>query len=127
MLYHSFINIITFQLGSLLTEEEYQKRIVPCVVKLFSSPDRATRVRLLQQLEHFSTHLLPVTVNDNIFPHILSGFTDSNPIIREHTVKVMKMIYAYIYSHNFRHLFSCCYPNNGGPVVYNISSTQTEL
>lgn len=76
-----------FKLGSLLTEEEYQKRIVPCVVKLFSSPDRATRVRLLQQLEHFSTHLLPVTVNDNIFPHILSGFTDSNPIIREHTVK----------------------------------------
>ncbi|KAI9559706.1 hypothetical protein GHT06_013711 [Daphnia sinensis] len=76
-----------FKLGSLLTEEEYQKRIVPCVVKLFSSPDRATRVRLLQQLEHFSTHLLPVTVNDHIFPHILSGFTDSNPIIREHTVK----------------------------------------
>ncbi|XP_046462437.1 N-terminal kinase-like protein [Daphnia pulex] len=76
-----------FKLGSLLTEEEYQKRIVPCVVKLFSSPDRATRVRLLQQLEHFSAHLLPVTVNDNIFPHILSGFTDSNPVIREHTVK----------------------------------------
>jgi|LakMenEpi03Aug12_release.lakeMendotaPanAssembly.Ray.scaffolds.fasta_scaffold1411858_1 SCY1-like protein 1 len=85
------------QLGSLLTEEEYQKRIVPCVVKLFSSPDRATRVRLLQQLEHFSAHLLPVTVNDNIFPHILSGFTDSNPVIREHTVKVFyyKMIVQY--------------------------------
>ncbi|XP_057365193.1 N-terminal kinase-like protein [Daphnia carinata] len=76
-----------FKLGSLLSEDEYQKKIVPCVVKLFSSPDRATRVRLLQQLEQFSTHLLPVTVNEHIFPHILSGFTDSNPVIREHTVK----------------------------------------
>ena len=77
------------QLGSLLSEEEYQKKIVPCVVKLFSSPDRATRVRLLQQLEQFSTHLLPATVNENIFPHIMSGFTDSNPVIREYTVKVL--------------------------------------
>lgn len=76
------------QLGSLLTEEEYQKRIVPCVVKLFSSPDRSTRVRLLQQLEVFAKHLMSDTVNDQIFPHIANGFIDSNPVIREHTVKV---------------------------------------
>lgn len=41
------------QLGRLLDEAEYQKKIVPCVVKLFASTDRATRSRLLQQLEHF--------------------------------------------------------------------------
>jgi len=76
-----------FKLGSLLSEDEYQKRIVPCVIKLFSSPDRATRARLLQQLEFFADHLLPNTVNDQIFPHVVNGFVDSNPIIREHTVK----------------------------------------
>lgn len=58
-----------FKLGNLLSEEEYQKRIVPCVVKLFSSPDRATRARLLQQLENFAKHLQPNTVkfNDCVF------------------------------------------------------------
>ena len=91
----------------MLTEDEYQKRIVPCVVKLFSSPDRATRVRLLQQLEHFSAHLLPVTVNDHIFPHILSGFTDSNPIIREHTVKVF--FYFYYNSNFLEFLYLFCF------------------
>lgn len=39
-----------FRLGRLLEEEEYQRRIVPCVVKLFSSTDRATRLNLLKQV-----------------------------------------------------------------------------
>jgi len=76
-----------FKLGSLLSEDEYQKKIVPCVIKLFSSPDRATRARLLQQLEFFAHHLQTNTVNDQIFPHVVNGFVDSNPVIREHTVK----------------------------------------
>ena len=39
-----------FKLGGLLEDTEYQKKIVPCVVKLFSSNDRATRLNLLQQV-----------------------------------------------------------------------------
>lgn len=39
-----------FKLGGLLKGEQYQKKIVPCVVKLFSSTDRATRLNLLQQV-----------------------------------------------------------------------------
>ena len=39
-----------FKLGALLKGEEYQRKIVPCVVKLFSSTDRATRLNLLQQV-----------------------------------------------------------------------------
>lgn len=39
-----------FKLGKLLDENEYQKKIIPVVVKLFSSTDRATRMRLLQQV-----------------------------------------------------------------------------
>ncbi|ERL88617.1 hypothetical protein D910_06002 [Dendroctonus ponderosae] len=74
-------------LGKLLDETEYQKKIVPCVVKLFGSNDRATRSRLLQQLEHFIGHLQPGTVNEQIFPQIAHGFLDTNPTIREQTVK----------------------------------------
>ncbi|CAL8111632.1 unnamed protein product [Orchesella dallaii] len=78
-----------FKLGKLLDEPEYQAKIVPCVVKLFTSTDRATRVRLLQQLEHFVDHLQPNTVNDKIFPNIVTGFMDTNPTVREQTVRAM--------------------------------------
>ncbi|XP_062700998.1 N-terminal kinase-like protein isoform X1 [Aedes albopictus] len=76
-----------FKLGRLLDETEYQKRIVPCVVKLFASTDRVTRSRLLQQLELFINHLQTGVVNDQIFPQIAHGFLDTNPTIREQTVK----------------------------------------
>lgn len=77
-----------FKLGRLLDETEYQKRIVPCVVKLFASTDRVTRSRLLQQLELFISHFQPQVVNDQIFPQVSHGFLDTNPTIREQTVKV---------------------------------------
>lgn len=76
-----------FKLGRLLDEADYQKRIVPCVVKLFASTDRVTRSRLLQQLDIFVNHLTPNVVNDQIFPQIAHGFLDTNPTIREQTVK----------------------------------------
>jgi len=75
-------------LGKLLEGEEYQRKIVPCVVKLFSSTDRATRINLLQQLDQFVDHLQPSTVNDQIFPHVSTGFTDTLPAMREQTIKV---------------------------------------
>ncbi|XP_039958589.1 N-terminal kinase-like protein isoform X1 [Bactrocera neohumeralis] len=76
-----------FKLGKLLDETDYQKRIVPCVVKLFASTDRVTRSRLLQQLELFIAHLQPQVVNDQIFPQVAHGFLDTNATIREQTVK----------------------------------------
>ena len=83
-----FYLFIFLQLGKLLDEAEYQKRIVPCVVKLFASTDRVTRSRLLQQLELFIAHLQPQVVNDQIFPQVAHGFLDTNATIREQTVKV---------------------------------------
>ena len=47
-----------FKLGALLKGEEYQRKIVPCVVKLFSSTDRATRLNLLQQVWRYSQCLV---------------------------------------------------------------------
>lgn len=76
-----------FKLGKLLDEVEYQKRIVPCVVKLFASTDRVTRSRLLQQLDLFIAHLQPPVVNEQIFPQVAHGFLDTNATIREQTVK----------------------------------------
>ncbi|CAF1059745.1 unnamed protein product [Adineta steineri] len=39
-----------FKLGKRLSDNDYKKRIVPIITKLFASTDRMTRFRLLQQL-----------------------------------------------------------------------------
>jgi len=51
-----------------------------------------TRFRLLQQLDIYVEHLTPAVVNDDIFIHICTGFTDQEPAIREATVKVKSYI-----------------------------------
>jgi len=78
-----------FKLGRLLDEDEYQHRIVPCLVKLFSSSDRTTRVKLLERIDEFAPHLKPQIVNDKIYGNLITGFLDTNPAVREATVKAM--------------------------------------
>ncbi len=81
-----------FKLGKLLDEADYQKKIIPVVVKLFSSTDRATRMRLLQQLHLFVEHLSAGIINDQIFPSICQGFADTNPTIRENTIRAIVLL-----------------------------------
>ncbi|XP_076971848.1 N-terminal kinase-like protein isoform X7 [Tamandua tetradactyla] len=81
-----------FKVGKCLSAEEYQQKIIPVVVKMFSSTDRAMRIRLLQQMEQFIQYLDEPTVNTQIFPHVVHGFLDTNPAIREQTVKSMLLL-----------------------------------
>uniref|UniRef100_UPI00398E9DC1 N-terminal kinase-like protein n=1 Tax=Pristiophorus japonicus TaxID=55135 RepID=UPI00398E9DC1 len=81
-----------FKVGKFLSTEEYQQKIIPVVVKMFSSTDRAMRIRLLQQMEQFIQYLNEATVNAQIFPHVVHGFMDTNPAIREQTVKSMLLL-----------------------------------
>uniref|UniRef100_A0A6I8NRZ9 N-terminal kinase-like protein n=1 Tax=Ornithorhynchus anatinus TaxID=9258 RepID=A0A6I8NRZ9_ORNAN len=81
-----------FKVGKFLSAEEYQQKIIPVVVKMFSSTDRAMRIRLLQQMEQFIQYLNEPTVNSQIFPHVVHGFLDTNPAIREQTVKSMLLL-----------------------------------
>nr|XP_031304268.1 N-terminal kinase-like protein isoform X4 [Camelus dromedarius] len=81
-----------FKVGKFLSTEEYQQKIIPVVVKMFSSTDRAMRIRLLQQMEQFIQYLDEPTVNTQIFPHVVHGFLDTNPAIREQTVKSMLLL-----------------------------------
>ncbi|KAJ7307123.1 hypothetical protein JRQ81_009105 [Phrynocephalus forsythii] len=81
-----------FKVGKYLNAQEYQQKIIPIIVKMFSSPDRAMRIRLLQQMENFIEYLNEPTVNNQIFPHVVHGFLDTNPAIREQTVKSMLLL-----------------------------------
>ncbi|GMT10234.1 hypothetical protein PFISCL1PPCAC_1531, partial [Pristionchus fissidentatus] len=94
------ILIPMFKLGRLLSEEEYQRRIVPCLVKLFGSPDRTTRVKLLEKIDEFAPHLTPAIVNEKIYGNLSQGFIDTSPAVRESTVKAMVVLAEKLNSHN---------------------------
>lgn len=54
-----------------LSEDEYDTRLTPVVVRLFASPDRALRVCLLDNLPLMIDHLPQKIINDRIFPQMV--------------------------------------------------------
>ncbi|XP_019862656.1 PREDICTED: N-terminal kinase-like protein, partial [Amphimedon queenslandica] len=80
------------KIGKLLPEDEYQRKIVPCIVRSFGSNDRATRLNLLQHLDQFIDQLQPSVLNNSLFGQIVTGFTDTVPTIREHTIKASLLL-----------------------------------
>lgn len=86
-----FTAILTavLKIGAGLTEDEYNTLVIPSVVKLFSSNERAIRVHLLQHLKEYHENLGADLINKDIFPSVMSGFSDSSGVLRELTVKSM--------------------------------------
>ena len=65
---------------------------MPVIVRLFSIPDRAIRVFLLDNLPKMIEHIPNNIVNNKIFPDMMSGFSDVSPIVREQSVKAVLVI-----------------------------------
>ena len=80
------------KIGSKLSDEEYTTRITPVIIRLFSNPDRAIRVCLLESLPSMIEHLSQKVVTDKIFPQMVTGFTDLAPLVREQSVKAVLTI-----------------------------------
>lgn len=59
------------KIGEKLSHQEWEASIAPVVVRLFSLPDRATRVFLLDNLGRMIDHLSHRVVNDKIFPDMV--------------------------------------------------------
>ena len=59
------------KIGSKLSDEDYISKLAPVIVRLFSNPDRAIRVCLLDNLPSMIGHLPQKTVNDKIFPQMV--------------------------------------------------------
>ncbi|KAF8862334.1 kinase family protein-like protein [Acephala macrosclerotiorum] len=83
---------VVMKISTKLTDDEFETRVTPAVVRLFSSPDRAIRVSLLDNLPVMIDRLSQRIVNDKIFPQMVSGFTDVAPVVREQTVKAVLTI-----------------------------------
>ena len=80
------------KIGSKLSEEEYTSKITPVIIRLFSNPDRAIRVCLLESLPNMIDYLSQKVVTDKIFPQMATGFTDLAPLVREQSVKAVLTI-----------------------------------
>ncbi|KDQ53592.1 hypothetical protein JAAARDRAFT_183140 [Jaapia argillacea MUCL 33604] len=78
---------LVLQLGKNVPPQEYSALILNPLVKLFSSPDRGTRMALLDHLAEYVEVMDKKTVCDKIWPNLQTGFTDTVAVIREATVK----------------------------------------
>lgn len=59
------------KIGARLSDEDYNARLTPVVVRLFANPDRAIRVCVLDHLTNMIDRLPQKLVNDKIFPHMV--------------------------------------------------------
>ena len=83
---------LVMKIASKLSDDEYDAQITPVIVRLFTSPDRALRVCLLDNLPLMIDHLSQRLVTDKIFPQLVTGFGDIAPVVREQTVKAVLVI-----------------------------------
>jgi SCY1-like protein 1 len=65
---------LVIQFGTNVSPEEFPKVILGPIVKLYASPDRGTRIALLQHLPEYVDRLDKKAVSEKIFPHLVSRF-----------------------------------------------------
>ncbi|KAH6627060.1 armadillo-type protein [Chaetomium sp. MPI-SDFR-AT-0129] len=78
---------VVMKIATKLSNEDFEVKITPILIRLFGNPDRAIRVCLLDNLPLMIDRLPQRVVNDKIFPQIVTGFTDVAPVVREQTLK----------------------------------------
>ena len=80
------------RIATKMSDDEYDSQITPVIIRLFTSPDRALRVCLLDNLPLMIDHLSQKIVSDKIFPQMVTGFGDLAPLVREQTVKAVLVV-----------------------------------
>ncbi|CAI9772158.1 unnamed protein product [Fraxinus pennsylvanica] len=75
------------KMGSWLSAKDFSLKVLPTVVKLFASNDRAIRVGLLQHIDQFGESLSSQVVDEQVYPHVATGFSDTSAFLRELTLK----------------------------------------
>ncbi|PIA27879.1 hypothetical protein AQUCO_07400010v1 [Aquilegia coerulea] len=80
------------KMGSWFSSEEFAVKVLPTVVKLFASNDRAIRVGLLQHIDQYGESLSSQIVDEQVYPHVATGFSDTSAFLRELTLKSMLVL-----------------------------------
>ena len=63
---------VVLKIASKLSQDDFETRLIPFIVRMFGNPDRAIRVCLLDSLPLIIDQLPQKVVNDKIFPQIVS-------------------------------------------------------
>ncbi|GMH15454.1 hypothetical protein Nepgr_017295 [Nepenthes gracilis] len=77
------------KMSAWLPAEEFSLKVLPTIVKLFASNDRAIRVALLQHIDQYGASLSAQVVDEHVYPHVANGFSDTSAFLRELTLKSM--------------------------------------
>ncbi|PSS33246.1 Inactive serine/threonine-protein kinase scy1 [Actinidia chinensis var. chinensis] len=80
------------KMGSWLSSEEFSTKVLPTIVKLFASNDRAIRVGLLQHIDQYGESLSAQVVDEQVYSHVATGFSDTSAFLRELTLKSMLVL-----------------------------------
>ncbi|XP_027363259.1 N-terminal kinase-like protein [Abrus precatorius] len=80
------------KMGSWLSADEFRVKVLPTIVKLFASNDRAIRVALLQHIDQYGESLSAQIVDEQVYPHVATGFADTSAFLRELTLKSMLIL-----------------------------------
>ncbi|KAK9447537.1 armadillo-type protein [Limtongia smithiae] len=83
---------VILDISQTMTPEDCQAVVGPTIAKMFSSPDRAIRLALLESLPRYIDYFSSKTINEKVFQDISTGFTDVAPAVREQTVKAVLVI-----------------------------------
>ncbi|KLO19476.1 ARM repeat-containing protein [Schizopora paradoxa] len=84
---------LALQMGKHVPSAEYSSILLTPIAKLYASPDRGTRMALLDNLPEYVERLDEKYVADKIWPNLQTGFADTIPAIREATVKSVGLLY----------------------------------
>ncbi|OCF38137.1 SCY1 protein kinase [Kwoniella heveanensis BCC8398] len=80
---------LVLELGKLVPPSDYPKIVLEPVVRLYTSPDRGTRMALLDGLGEYADRMDNKIVQEKVWPNLITGFADTVPVIREATVKAV--------------------------------------
>jgi SCY1-like protein 1 len=71
---------LVLQLGTTVAPADYSSVVLAPLMKLYASPDRGTRMALLEHLPEYAERLDKKGVVDKIWPHLVSGLYVHNVI-----------------------------------------------
>lgn len=75
------------KLGTGLSDDTFSKTVKPIIFHAFTLPDRAIRLTLLNYLPKYAHILTDSEVQSKLFYSLITGFHDTNFMIRETTLK----------------------------------------
>ncbi|EMG48785.1 Scyl1 N-terminal kinase-like protein [Candida maltosa Xu316] len=83
---------LTIKFGTKLPADEFNKTIKPIIIESFALADRSIRLVLLNHLPDYQQFFTDSEIQYKIFNHLITGFQDTNFMIRETTLKSITIV-----------------------------------